>query len=468
MKAHPVLRIALTAVSSLALAAPSVHAIDFGKANPLSWFKEKEVGVPSVSEKQAQEASAELMLRDAKTAASTGSTGKAQSIYKDIVSRYRFTDAASTAQYEYAKLVRADGKLQAAFDGFQKFINDYRQSPYYNDAIQQQFEIAEEARGGRKQGSLLFIPMKMDKSAIIKMYQAVISNSPYGKYAPYAQFAIGEVYQDDGDKVNANAAFQAVVDNHSNTKLASEAQFRIGAIASAAASRTQDASNLTTTRDALEIYRAAHPTGERSGEAEALLNQVNEAQSLKSLEIAKFYETSGKPKAAAIYYNEAIRFGAADAALEARERLANLAALYPDEIKENAAIEKNSYTVQAASNLKTRDDYSGPPAPVVARMGPTGKPEMRVEQDDFKPIPLQEPDLPTRPANQPQPGMLLPPAEGNKTPAPLAEPDATLKTPELVPTPSAPPTPPAPAVEAPVVPPVPPAPPVPAAPAANP
>jgi outer membrane protein assembly factor BamD (BamD/ComL family) len=448
MKAESATRVALSAIAGLALAGTSAQAIDFGKANPLTWFKEKESAVPSTTEKQSQEAAAQAILRDAKTAQSTGDGGKAQSLYKDIVTRYRFTDAASNAQFEYAVLVRSEGKLQAAYDAFQKFINDYRQNSLFNDAIQQQFEIAEEARSGKKEAKLLMIPMKTDRSATIKMYQGVISNSPYGKYAPYAQFAIGEVYQDDGDKANANIAFQTVVENYPNTKLSSEAQFRIGAISSAAARKSQDSANLTDTRDALETYKATNPTGERTSEAESLLGQVNEAQAEQSLEIAKFYEATGKPKAAAIYYNEAIKFGSAESALVAREKLAALAAAYPEEMKANTAIADADYTIPAAVNLKSRDDYAGPPAPLVAKMG--RKPEMRVEQDDFKPIPLKEPDLPTRPASQPQPGMLLPPAEGDK-PMLLPVPAAPGATPSA-PAPLAPPVPPAPTEKAPETP----------------
>jgi outer membrane protein assembly factor BamD (BamD/ComL family) len=451
MKVHPVLRVTLTTATALAIAVPSASAVDLGKANPLKWFKSKEDAVPSVSEKQSQEAAADAMLRDARTASSTGNAGRAQSIYKDVVARYKFTDAAAEAQFELSRGLRASGKLQDAYEGFQKFIDNYRQSPRFSEALQQQFEIAEEAKAGKKQPSLLLIPMKLDKSELVKMYEGVIKNSPYGKYAPYAQFAIGEVYQDDGDKPMANASYQAVVENYPNTKLASEAQFRIGAISSAAARKTQDAQNLTATRDALETYKMANPSGERTGEAESLIQEVNTSQSYRSLEIGKFYEKAGKPKAAAIYYNEAIKFGAPDAAVDARTRLSGLAAAFPEEMKEQVASGNADYTVPAAVNLKSRDEYSGPPAPLIAKVN--RKPEMRVEPDSFQPVPLKEPELPTRPGavDAAGPGMILPPAAGGEPPkpalAPLPVPPAPagqLEAPSLAPLP----VPPAPSPEA--------------------
>lgn len=432
MKAKPVLRVTLAAACVAALVASPARAVDMKKANPFNWFKEKEAVVPGAAEQQTQEALAQVMLRDAKTAASTGNSGRAQSIYKDIVYKYRFTSAAAEAQFENSLLIRRSGKLEDAYDSFQKFIDNYRSSPRFNDAIQQQFEIAEEAKAGKKQPSLLIIPMKLEKSVLVKFYQGVIRNSPYGKYAPYAQFAIGEVYQDDGDRPMANSAYQQVVDNYPNTKLAAEAQFRIGAISSAAARKTQDTSNLIATRDALETYKATNPGGERRGEAESLIKEVNASEASRSLEIAKFYEKSGKPKAAAIYYNEALKLGSPEAAVQAQTGLANLAREYPEEMKQNTAIEDTDYTIPAAVNLKARDDYAGPPAPVVAKM--SRKTEMRLEQDSFKPIPLKEPELPTRPATTPAPGTLLPPADNNKPLLLPIPPAPGMKAPSLLPT----------------------------------
>ncbi|TLD70715.1 outer membrane protein assembly factor BamD [Phragmitibacter flavus] len=450
MNAQPYFRVALMTATVFAVTAIDTPLAAQSKLNPVNWFKKTPDSVPSASEQQSQEAAAQAMLRDAKTAQSTGDAGKALSIYRDIVSRYRFTNSAANAQFEYASILRSQDKLKDAFEAFQKFITDYRQSSLFDNAIEQQFQIAEEARAGKKQPTLLLIPMKMDRSELVTMYQGVIRNSPYGKYASYSQFAIGEVYQDDGDKVNANIAFQTVVENYPRTKLASEAQFRIGAISSAAAQRTQDSANLNTTRDALETYRLANPDGERMSEAEALLSQSNEALALKSLEVAKFYEKAGKPAAAAIYYNEALTSGSPEIAVAARERLAAITSAYPEEMKNTPAMQDQNFTVPAATQIKNRDEYAGPPAPVIAQM--SRKSEMRIEEDNFQPIPLVEPDLPVRPADQTQPGMLLPPAEGTNPlllpvpPAPdAAAPDMKAPTPEL-PVPAAPA--PAPASEA--------------------
>lgn len=387
----------------------------------LGLFEKKEKKAPSASQRQIQDAEAASLLMEGKAAQSAGKGSKAKGIYNEIIKKYPFSPSAGEAAYAKAVLSKQTERLEDAFEDFQTFVSQYRQSPRFNDAIEQQFQLAEEAKAGKKQRSLILLPMKMGGEDVIKLYQQVISNAPFGRLAPLAQFSIGEVHQDLGEKNEAVAAYQKVVDNYPSTKQASEAQFRIGSIANVAAKRSEDSQNLTTTRDALNTYIAAHPDGARSAEAEKILSQVNEAEATHSLEVGKFYEGQGKTKAAAIYYNEALKFGSAEASAEARDRLASLATVDPEAVSEaQKSIPDQDYTVPGASNLRSRDDYVGPMSPELARLAQ--KPKMRTGDDSFTPIPLQEPDLPDSPMNAPEAGDLLPPVPTLERPALLPVP----------------------------------------------
>ncbi|MBL9117793.1 MAG: outer membrane protein assembly factor BamD [Verrucomicrobiaceae bacterium] len=400
-------------------------------------FKKPQKKVPAPAELNSQEAEASAQLQEARARGDKGAL-------RSIAERYPFTKAAAEAAYEYASLLRQSGKLEDAFDAFQKFITDYRTSPRFDEAVQQQYEIAEEARGGKKQRSFVIVPMKLGTEATVKMYRQIIANAPYGRFASMAQFSMGEVYQDKGDKSAAVAAYQLVVDNYPASKEASEAQFRIGAISNVAAKRTQDGENLNETRDALNSYMATNPQGERASEALALLSQVDENEAGRSLEIGKFYERIGKPKAAAIYYNEALRFGSAESSQEARERLEVISAEFPEAIAETKVDPSTNFTRPGAMDLRGRDDYAGPPSPDLAKL--SEKPKMR--QEGFAPIPMQEPALPVRaggteagPANS----LLPPPPGAPPAPGKTGESSLLLPVPSTPATPAPPPPPPPPA-----------------------
>ena len=427
MKARTLHSLAIGACIAGSLASPkAARALDFSKLNPVNMFKgTPEKSAPSDEERHSQEVAATASYQDVKTALSVGDTGKAKDLCKQIVRKYPFTDSAAEAQYTFATLLRKEGKLSDSFDAFQKVVDKFRQSPRFSESVQQQYEIAEEAKSGKKQGTMLMIPMKVETSEVIKMYQSVIKNAPYGKFAPLAQFSVAELYQEKGDKDQAVAAYQQIVDNHHGTKQATEAEFRIAAILNTAANRTQDASNRVHAMDALTQYKVDNPTGARVQETETLLNQMTVTQAQHALSIAKFYERSGKPKAAAIYYNEALRSGSPDAVLKARERLSALASSYGDDLKPSGeSPDESTPLVAAAVNTKGRDDYAGPPGPELAK-AEGKKPRMRMDDNGngFKQLPVKEPELPTKvDSSAPSPGMLIPPAPGGEKLAPLPQP----------------------------------------------
>jgi FimV-like protein len=408
--------------------------------------------VPVDSERESQELAAANVLANARQAENAGRTSKAQSLYQSIVKRYPFTKSAGEASFQNAVIIRHNGKMDAAFDAFQNFIQGYRDNPHFEAAIEKEYEIAEEAKGGKKQRGLLMISMKLNSSDVIKFYEKIIKNAPFGKYAPLSQFSIAEIYQDLKDKDKAVLAYQKVVENYPNTSQAAEAQFRIGSISNIAAQRSEDASNLLAARDALRTYIATHPGGDRKQETELILHQVNTAEANKSLTVAKFYQRMGKTKSAAIYLNEALKFGSPDISAQARTMLAQLAATDPDGV---ASVKKGpgqDYTALTAENLKTRDDYVGPLAPELNRL--SQKPKMRTGDDTFSPIPLNEPNMPLRPgAGGPSTGLLpdVPESEKpNLPPVPAAPKGPSV---QMLPPPSSdaplPPVPPVPAVRKP-------------------
>lgn len=386
-------------------------------------FGKKDKEAPTADQRVVQEQAASQALAQAAQWHNQGKSSRARSAYKQIVKQYPFTQAASEASYQSAVLLRyEDGDLEDCFEALQSFIDNYRQSPRFNDAVQKQYEIAEEAKGGKKQRGFLLLPLKMNTSDILAFYEKIIVNAPFGKYAALAQFSIAEIQQDMREKDKAIAAYQKVVDNYPTTSQAAEAQFRIASISNVAAQRSEDASNLVTTRDALRTYMTANPSGERKQEVEQILRQVNTAEASQSLAVAKFYKRTGKTQAAAMYLNEALKFGSPEVSDEARQLLSELAAEDPQGVSESRRGQPaQDFTKLASRDLKSRPDYVGPLAPELARLA--DKPKMRSGSDTFMPIPLTEPAMPLLPGGGAStPGSLLPTLPESERPALLPVP----------------------------------------------
>jgi outer membrane protein assembly factor BamD (BamD/ComL family) len=432
MRALPLKRL-----PAFAFAAAILFAVPTSSPAFLGLFEKKSKEAPNASEREQQEFKATALLTQARAAQTDGRTSKAQGLYEQIIKVYPFTVAASEASYANAILIRQNSSMSVGFDAFQAFIDQYRSSARFEDAIQQQYEIAEIAKGGKKERSLILVPVKMGGEEVIGMYKKIITNAPFGTLAPLCQFSIAEIYQDITEKDKSVLAYQTVVDNYPNTKQAKEAQFRIGSISSVAATRSEDKSNLVAARDALTTYMTTNPKGERATEAELGLRQINAVEAGQSLTVGKFYMRTGKTKAAAIYFNEALKYGSPEASAEARTLLAELAAADPEAVSDAKKGQPDQdYTVSGAKNLRGRPDYIGPMAPDLARLGQ--KPGMRTGNDSFMPIPLTEPTLPLKAGDMATgTGSLLPPV--------------TEEKPALLPVPAAPglPVPPKPTTAAP-------------------
>src|SRR5688572_6809362 len=133
MKLHAISRLpvcALAAITFCSLPLPSEAFLGFKK--------KPEKKAPAADERQTQEAQAGALLAEARAAQTEGRTGKARDVYKKIVKQFPFTNAAAEASYANAVLTRQIGKLDDAFEALQKFIEQYRSSPRFNDALQQQ------------------------------------------------------------------------------------------------------------------------------------------------------------------------------------------------------------------------------------------------------------------------------------------------------------------------------------------
>ena len=114
-------------------------------------FGKKEKVAPTADERTMQEQAAQELLNQGLAAQEAGKSGRANGYYEKVVKQYPFTKAAGEAAYQRAVIVRhTENDLEDAFNAFQDFIDNHRQSPRFAEAIERQYEIAEEAKGGKK------------------------------------------------------------------------------------------------------------------------------------------------------------------------------------------------------------------------------------------------------------------------------------------------------------------------------
>ncbi|HWB06695.1 MAG TPA: tetratricopeptide repeat protein [Verrucomicrobiales bacterium] len=414
----------------LALAQQDAEAGLFKKKN-------KSATVPAGEQLAAAESAADTLMAKARSAEEAGKDGAALDGYKKIVTTYPYSKAAPTAQFRIAAMYENNKKYEKAFEAYQELITTYRQTPQFSEALDRQFAIAMQ---GRTTKSRRFLGIKMHASAedTVDMLNKVIASAPQGVHAAEAQFEIARIFEEEKDADKAIAAYRKVVENYPRSALAADAQSKIGrTYLSKVEKGNRDRANIDRAQDAVA---EADLFGNRPPELLGMKGAIDDAAAESAYSTGRFYQKAGNYKAAMIYYSDVLRHPGAPHYEEVRERVNEMSSRDPkvmDSVK-NLALDSRSLAVPAASDIKGRAEYFGPPGPA-PRIAAVRRPQMR---NDYVPYaPLEPADLPNTPGTA-DPSLLdpnkgLPPPDGTApAPAPIPDVPPALEPPALEPLPA--------------------------------
>jgi len=156
-----------------------------------------------------------------------GQRDAALKAYKGLLRRWPLSFFAPEAQYRAGKILEDEANFYDAFQAFQKMVTKYPSSDYFEQALDEQFRIANLYRAGEPQ-RIWKIPVGPSMDRTIEMYDRIIKNAPYGTYAPESQFDIGLCREQQRKYTDAVDAYQTVLDKYPTSSVAANAQYQIG------------------------------------------------------------------------------------------------------------------------------------------------------------------------------------------------------------------------------------------------
>jgi len=272
------------------------------------------------------EKSAAGQLRKAQELEAAGRTSQAIGAYRGILTGFPNSGAAPRAQFKVAELREKQGDLEQAYKEYSKYLSKYPRGKDFDAVVERQFGIAKAFLGGERQ-KLLGIKTfsSMDKAR--KMFEEIVKNAPYSKFAPLAQFNIGMAHEKRGEFAEALAAYQLTVDKYPYDTVAADAQYQIGYVHMNLIRKktSNDENTRIKAHDAFEDFAVRYPQSEKLPQAREHLNTLSRTNLKKTLDTAKFYDKTGNYKAALIYYQDVIDTGKdAPEAAEARKAIERL------------------------------------------------------------------------------------------------------------------------------------------------
>jgi outer membrane protein assembly factor BamD (BamD/ComL family) len=384
--------------------------------------KKDEKALPEQAELDRREGEAQGLAARAAAAEAKGDNARAAKLYAEIVKDFPISALAPDAAVRAGELYQSVGKAEKAFDSYQDFITRYKADKRYKPVLDRQFALAMACKEGQFTGRLFGLPVGISRNETIEMLETVASNVPRSAMAGQALLAVAELHKQAGNLPKAVASYEKVVDEMPGTKEAADAQFQIAQTYQAKAEqKSKDRTTVTTARRSYQDYLLQNPRGEKAGEARRQIGALSGKEAKETFEIAKFYERTGKPQAAAIYYREVLGFDDPELAAQARQRLDALGASGVSA----PVIPDDPLAFPEDARTKDRDDYAGPPVPDLRPRLPSLRyldidslPEGDLPPDGGNPLLDEGPMAPVEP---PPPGPETPEDIAPPAPPPPAE-----------------------------------------------
>lgn len=353
----------------------------------------------------------------------SGSTAAAIAGYRKTVRRFPRSLVASSAQYKLGVLLEKQGDTTGATKAYEKLVKDYPKSADFNGALEGVFRIGTLWLDGAKQ-KVLGLPTLPSMEKAVTTYAIIISNAPFSKLAPLAQFNVGQAREKQADYKAAIVSYQVVVDKYPLAPAAADAQYQIGfCYMQISRQGSYDKVAAQRAKENFEDFLASYPNNEKAAQARENLTALTSQQTGGSLQIARYYDKQKLYRAAIVYYNDVIRQQPNSPESEqAKTRLDQLRAKLGDAVfNEGANVTNPAATaggaakkpadgrLQAQTETAHRSDYAGPPvsvpAPPPAPPTATGGPGFPLSpiapsgsRPESTPPPVPEGDQPVLPA----------------------------------------------------------------------
>jgi outer membrane protein assembly factor BamD len=373
------------------------------------------------------EISAVEQMKKAEAQEAAGKLGEAITSYKALVKSYPTSLLAPKAQHKIGVLLERTGDLDKGFNAYDTYLTKYPKGEDFDATVDSMFKIAKIFLEGQKK-KILGVPVGSNIQRSQAMFETLVKRAAYSKWAPLAQFNVGQALEKQQKYPEAIAAYQQVYSRYPNDAIADDALYQIGYVRLRQYREgSYDRADANKARQSFEEFISRFPESEKVAQARENLKSLEGGQTKNALNIAKYYDKQKQYKAAVIYYNDVLQQqpGSADSEV-AKARIAQLKELVGEESLK-AGPEKAETGAKAAARRKlqarvdtvSRPDYVGPPVTLAQQPSAPvetapGRPKLRTSSDAIGPVPAGavEPPLPSAPgkpeALKPDTGLPVP------------------------------------------------------------
>jgi len=317
---------------------------------------------------QPVESTASAQLHKAQNLEVSGNLKEALKAYSKLVRKFPTSGVAPKSLLKVGELSEQLGEYEKAFDAYGKYLTTYPRAEDFDRAVEAQFNIAKRfLEGERRQlfGVKTFASMERAE----KMFEDILKNAPYSKFAPLCQFNLGQANEKQKKYTEAVVAYRDLTQKYPGDSLAVDAQYQIGYVYLKQSKESNDPADRSRARDAFEDFIARYPNNEKISQAKDDLKSLAEHDTKSLLAIAKYYDKKKSYQSAVIYYNEVIKQSPGTPESDiAKKRIETLkVSMGEDALRSGPERAENgerallNRKLKAKVDTSARPDYTGPP-----------------------------------------------------------------------------------------------------------
>jgi outer membrane protein assembly factor BamD len=350
-------------------------------------------------------------LKSAREFEKAGEKAKALDAYRKLYKHYPISTEAPAAMLRIAQLLEESEDYEKAFSAYDTYLSKFPEGKDFKLALDSMVQLGKRFMNGERR-RLFGLKMFSSNQRAEEMFDAILKRAPFSTQAPQVMLYKAAMLERQGKDQEAIAAYQEILERFPSDPAAEDAQYQIGYIR---LKNVRDGSNnrqdKIRAQESFEDFLNRAPDSGKAVQAKENLQKLEKGHRQSILEVAKFYEKTGKFKAAAVYYDDLIRISPnSDEGKSAKSRLSALRRTKGEESlamprgpAENADIAASKKRMESAINTSSRADYVGPqikPKPAVEKA--PASPSLRVSPRDLEPL---DPNVLLSPTTQePQPG----------------------------------------------------------------
>ena len=264
------------------------------------------------------------LMNEARREQNEDNRGDALDLYGEVVDDYPHTLFAPEALYQRGIICTQSHQFEDANAQFNALVEQYPGYPKFDQVIEKQFALAEMIQNGARPYYGGIIPGLRNKQTAIDVYENLIQNAPFSKYAPVALMNIAIVANEDDKPEEAIDALDRLIHTYPNSLVTDDAYLKLAqTYASIVKGPEYDQAATMQAISYYQDYLILFPQAEDMETAKEELKKMRETLAESKYELGDFYYGYRDNKRAALtFYNETIStFPNSQVAAKAREKI---------------------------------------------------------------------------------------------------------------------------------------------------